>query len=155
MENKDDLISRRAALDIVAKDSGMADTYDRIEALPGQMTAEEAWEIAIKICLEPEYEGMHHDSLEEIFGTDYPACIMRDNTPEEANAKIEAWRSMLKVGDVVEFNNGAAVVTLVSLKAKVCCVLYQNGNTCAVPIDILYKTGKTIDIQSILDQLGA
>ena len=49
MENKDDSISRRAALDIVAKDSGMAGTYNQIEALPGQMTAAEAWKIAKEI----------------------------------------------------------------------------------------------------------
>lgn len=97
MENKDDLISRRAALDIVAKDSGMADTYDRIEALPGQMTATEAWEIARRITRDEVLGGFSNKEIGEIFDTVYPDEIFNRFTPEEAERRIAEWEKGLTI----------------------------------------------------------
>lgn len=156
MEDKDDLISRRAVLDIVAKDSGMAGTHDQIEPLPGQMTAAEAWEIAKEIVCSPIYGYLHYKDLKKIFGSGFSEDILRRLTPEEAKAKIEAWENRLKVGDVVEFADGdKAVVTSIDTISGEYHFLLSSGDTCPGSSDYLRKTGKTIDIQSILDQLGA
>ena len=171
MENKDDLISRRAVLNMLHNESVMHVPYEKYEAaaredvakiisqqvknLPGQMTAAEAWEIAGKLKLDEFDGGMSIGDIEQAFGTTDIDYIMKFFTPEEAKAKIEAWENRLKVGDVVEFEDGdKAVVTIVSPDSKTCCVLIQNGDTGSFPIDIFYKIGKTIDIQGILDQLG-
>lgn len=97
MENKDDLISRRAALDIVAKDNGMGGTYDQMESLPGQITAAEAWKIARRITHDEVLGGFSNKELEEIFGTMYPDEIFSRYTPEEAKARIAEWEKGLTI----------------------------------------------------------
>ena len=151
MENKDDLISRRAVLDIVAKDSGMAGTYDQIESLPGQMTAEEAWEIARKIVCD-----LSEDALLRIFNTTDRELVLLTESPEEVKAKIEAWENRLKVGDVVEYVGveGKAVITKLYSDTELCEAMMEIGKTGTYNIRNLRKTGKTIDIQSLLEQLG-
>lgn len=156
MENKDDLISRRAALDAIAKDIGMSGTYDIVESLPGQMTAAEAWEIVRKICCSYVDGGLHIKELQEVFGSFLSSDIMRDHTPEEAKTKIEAWENRLKVGDVVElvFGERKAIVIDISPNNTMCRVLFQDGSVVWCEVEHCKKTGKTIDIQSVLDQLG-
>ena len=151
MENKDDLISRRAVLDVIAKDIGMNETYDMVESLPGQMTAAETWEIAKEIVC-----NQSEESLQWVFNTADRELVLLANSPEEAKAKIEAWENRLKVGDVVEYvgAEGKAVVTKLYSDSEQCEAMTAVGNTGTYIIDTLRKTGKTIDIQSLLDQLG-
>lgn len=51
----------------------------------------EAWELARKICGEPDKGGFTLSELKEIFDTSRCAFIFRDFTPEEALAKVKAW----------------------------------------------------------------
>lgn len=155
MENKDDLISRRAVLDAIAKDIGMSGTYDIVESLPGQMTAAEAWEVAKAICLDIDDGGFGYDDFKEAFKNMEVREILLNLTPERAKAKIEAWRNRLRVGDVVEFDNGdRAVVTAIDSCSGDYYFLCQNGDAFPGDANDLRKTGETIDIQSVLDQLG-
>lgn len=161
MENKDDLISRRAALDIVAKDSGMTGTYDQIEYLPGEMTAAEAWGIMRRIVCDEELGGFSEEELKDIFNvpplfTIYPDEIFNKFTPEEVKAKIEAWENRLKVGDVVGHVgvDGVVVITKIYSGGELCEAMTEIGRTGTYKINNLRKTGKTIDIQSVLEQLG-
>ena len=151
MENKDDLISRWAVLDVIAKDIGLNETYDMVESLTGKMTAAETWEIAKEI-----FCNQSEESLQWVFNTADRKLVLLANSPEEAKAKIEAWENRLKVGDVVEYvgAEGKAVVTKLYSDSEKCEAMTAVGNTGTYIIDTLRKTGKTIDIQSVLDQLG-
>lgn len=171
MENKDDLISRRAVLGMLRDESVMHVPYEQYEAnarkylaedmskkvksLPGQMTAAEAWEVARKICCDSEDGGLSYKHIMEIFDGIGGGSILNILTPEEVRERIEAWENGLKVGDVVEFNNGEkAVITGIDSSSEDYYFLCRNGAAFPAFIENLHKTGKTIDIQSVLEQLG-
>ena len=90
------------------------------------------------------------------FNTTDRELVLLANSPEEAKAKIEAWENRLKVGDVVEYVGveGKAVVTKLYSDTELCEAMTAVGTTGTYNIGNLQKTGKTIDIQSVLDQLG-
>lgn len=67
------------------------------------MTAEEAWEIARKIIYDVSDGGMSIGDLRNVFGISNFQSALRNNTPQQAKAKIEAWEAEkeIKVGDEV------------------------------------------------------
>lgn len=114
MENKDDLISRRAALDMLRNESVMhvpyeqyeaaarkhltADISQQVKSLPGQMTAAEAWDIARKICCDPEGGGLSYKNIMEIFDGIGSGSILNLLTPRRSQGKdrslgkqVESW----------------------------------------------------------------
>lgn len=109
MENKDDLISRGAVLDILSEIDRATNpvhflgwepqlvVVKQIKKLPGQMTAAEAWEIARRITLDEVLGGFSNEELSEIFGTIYPDEIFSRYMPEEAKAKIAEWEKGLTI----------------------------------------------------------
>ena len=113
----------------------------------------DAWELARKI-----WDEFTLHKLEEIFGYDYTKGVIDNYTPQEALAKLKAYeeQSEIKVGDVVDFPSEGrrccAVVTCI-----VDDYLYgfaENGLLVeSLQIDNCKKTGKHIDIQSILEQI--
>lgn len=128
------------------------------------MTAEEAWEIAKKIFLRPPYGGFNATELKEIFrNTD-----LLELTPQQAKAKIEAWEAEkeIKVGDVVtitnndptSITNGKTVHTGVITSAHpddYYDLILGDGLTWSyVDGEKLKKTGRHIDIDGILKQIG-
>ena len=117
------------------------------------MTAEEAWEILSKILLYPANGGFNSTELEEIFGrTEH----LWELTPQEAKAKIEAWEAEkeIKVGDEVGYDGEIGVVTNTDDKAGFFNVLFKNGKTAAYKSERLKKTGRHIDIDGLLKQIG-
>jgi len=61
------------------------------------------------------------------------------------------------VGDVCKAFETSCVVTQVDENEKLYVVLWDDGSTDKIPFDSslkLLKTGKHIDIQSVLDQIG-
>ena len=114
------------------------------------MTAEEAWKILSKILLYPANGGYSAKELEEIFGTTEHLWELQ---PQEAKAKIEAWEAkQIKVGDFVEFENGIFCVT--SLVGEYCCGMDANGSVYSVREKDTKKTGRHIDIDGLLKQIG-
>lgn len=115
------------------------------------MTAEEAWELAMKI------EAMRSDALLKIFDMDSVYCILQDFTPMEAKAKIEAWEAekKIKVGDVVDVCGEKGVVTSFGTDGNSIHVLYFDGivNSYRKDIDIK-KAGRHIDIEGMLRNIG-
>lgn len=110
----------------------------------------DAWELAKKILY-----GLTRCQLEEIFGTDNEKGILSDAyAPQEALAKLKAYEeTQIMVGDVVEVSDRVGVV--VKTGGNCANVVHDNGNvTCMVLVKDLKKTGKHIDIQSILSQIG-
>lgn len=93
-----------------------------------------------------------------IFGSYTYEGVLTKFTPQEAHAKLKAYEeAQIEVGDVVQYEWNKILVT------KVCEVDGENpvvmgfcedGTQFAFNIEDVYKTGKHIDIQSILEQIG-
>ena len=112
----------------------------------------DAWELAKKIY------SMETDAIKEIFGvTGSLWSVLRELTAEEALAKIEAYekeKSEIKVGDVVECNGFKGVVLHIFHSGSL-NIVYENGiiDTLA-SVQECEKTGKHIEIESLLKQIG-
>lgn len=116
----------------------------------------DAWELAKKVILATDDGGISLNDITEIFGSAY--CALRDFTYEEALAKIEAYEKEkeIEVGDVVKFEGlheekyGVVSVrrcgTVNGIRADGTPFSW-NKNDCT-------KTGKHIDIESLLKEIG-
>ena len=113
------------------------------------MTAEEAWEIAKKL-----FADYSNIELDEIFGKGWSFPKLMELTPQEAKAKIEAWEAEkeIKVGDFVEFEDEIFCVT--SLVGEYCCGIDVNGYVYSANKKDTKKTGRSIDIERLLKQVG-
>lgn len=122
---------------------------ENIVAVP-DMTDEEAWEIALKL-----YE-LRNEKLTEIFGYANPYVIMRDFSPKEAKAKIEAWEAEgeIKAGDVVTVYSYKGIVTRHADEDGWYALLFWDGDIGYYQRSSLKKTGRHIDIDGILNQIG-
>lgn len=122
------------------------------------MTAEEAWEIAKKILLYPSHGGFNATELDEIFGrTEH----LWELTPHEAKARIEAWEAEkeINVGDEVRLKRdpGDEYKFFVTDKDgfEISGFSGFNGSVFSCRDIRLYeKTGRHIDIDGILKQIG-
>ena len=111
----------------------------------------DAWELARKI-----ENKLGSTILEPIFGSSRIADILDNFTPQEALAKIEAYEKskQIQIGDVVEFEAGTiAVVT--RIQEGYISVCFEDGGAMGFKESEydLKKTGRHIDILSILEQI--
>ena len=115
------------------------------------MTAEEAWEIAKNL-----FANYSNAELDDIFGKGWSFPKLMELTPHEAKAKIEAWEAEkgIKVGDEVEFDGEIGVVTKTDGAEGFYSLLFKNGETGAYQAKRIKKTGRNIDIEGILKQIG-
>lgn len=110
----------------------------------------DAWELAKKI-----YE-MKSKEFDEVFRDVHYVDVFYHFTPQEALAKLEAYEKSkeIKVGDIVcnddVMENG--IVTYIADDEVF--MLYDDGS-CGLVKGNLTKTGKHIDIQSVLKQIGS
>ena len=118
------------------------------------MTAEEAWDLARKIAYDVSDGGMSIDDLRNVFGISNCQCVLSNFSPQQAKAKIEAWEAEkeIKVGDVVKDCNGK--IGVVISKGTSDNVLFNDGTTWNYTDRTLEKTGRHIDIEGILKQIG-
>lgn len=117
---------------------------------PDDMTVEEAWKIAKKLFVD-----LSNSELNQIFGKNWSYSKLMELSPQQAKAKIEAWEAErdIKVGDEVTDENGENCV-VTNTSAMRITVIYKSGNTWNYQKDRLKKTGRNIDIQSVLEQIG-
>lgn len=115
----------------------------------------DAWELAKKIY------DMKCEDVKDIFEEGFWE-IINHYTAEEALAKIEAYEKEkeIKVGDVVVKTSGAGskyigVVTQITDAQYSVCLVFSDGSTETTIASNLTKTGKHIDIESLLKQIGA
>lgn len=129
------------------------DDLDKLRR-PDDITAQEAWEIARKIGTPVCYAGFPCEELGEIFGTTSICNIFEENTPHQAKAKIEAWEAEkeIKVGDVISSYSRKAVV--LNIHDNYFDVLAEDGSAEEWYKNKIIKTGRHIDIQSVLEQIG-
>ncbi len=109
----------------------------------------DAWELAEKIWCK-----MGMDTREDAFGFEYATDIMKHLTPQEALAKLKAYEdNKIKVGDVVvDLDGKERVVLFVDFTGK--AQIYGSHGVTNINKEHLKKTGRHIDISSILEQIG-
>ena len=122
------------------------------DVLPApDMTAEEAWEIAKNL-----FANYSNAELDEIFGKGWSFTKLMELTPQEAKAKIEAWEAEkeIKVGDVVTVSVYEGIVTRDVDEYGYCSLLFADGDIGYYQRSSLKKTGRHIDIEGLLKQIG-
>ena len=152
---------RRQAAEItrlLAENERLKPNYENIRAV-GQ---NEAWELARKIAVIPKDGGYGGSKLIEIFNTALNNEIFNLTYPEAA-AKVAEWekaKEEIKVGDVVESNNGngerIAVIDVWPSFDGLHFEGISSNRTLTIDASAKYytKTGRHIDIGSFLKQIG-
>lgn len=115
-----------------------------------------AWEIATKLSV------LSDDARSEIFGYSDVGRIIRNNTPDVVNFKINQYEKKLgeekiSVGDIVQCDYlSQGVVTNIICdveKSEEYNVLFTDGVSESYTKDKLQKTGKTVDILKTLREI--
>lgn len=123
--------------------------------MPAPMTAEEAWELVQRLNA-----PMKPDEIFEFYNfidVNGFAEIFQKYTPYEAKAKLEEWESrQIRVGDVITTMNGSAEHLVLRIEQNPRKILHvcnvANGTVQTLTCEVK-KTGKHIDIQSVLEQI--
>lgn len=110
----------------------------------------DAWELARKIDIFDEEERT------KIFGYLTSEYIKEHYTVQEALAKLKAYEeAQIEVGDVVKFETGEnGIVTYINCDGDLMGFSEDGRLFTEMPISCCKKTGKHIDIKSILEQIG-
>lgn len=134
--------------------SGVEPSCDDVKAAYDQGMLD-AWELAKK-CVHLEGCGEDNELMYKIFNTVFIKQLFDDNTPQEALAKLKAYeeaQSKVVVGDVVKDNYNDTAVVLDETESYY-SVFTRGGCVQEWSKDICKKTGKHLDISSILEQIG-
>lgn len=122
---------------------------------------EDAWNTARMICNNVYNGGISSEDLKEIFGTEEPSHIIQDNTMQDAVEKINTWKEekIIHVGDVVKFrdednNYIGVVISFNKFTHGIANILTSGGGLMVETDERLTKTGRTIDIAGLLEQIG-
>lgn len=121
---------------------------------------DEAWELARKIILPPSKGGMSSDDYIAIFGNCISeSYIMKNYTYSEAAAKVAEWeegKEEIKVGDIVKHNETeyTGIVTRVSECMNKITIIFKDGSSESYDSSMFHKTGRHIDIDRFLNQIG-
>ena len=119
--------------------------------------AETAWELARKIVLK---NGYSVDDLHEIFNFYGSHQVLEKYTYTEAAAKVSEWekaKEKICVGDVVRFKENNSVefcVTDILDDSFLYGINAEGGIYSDINIEFVEKTGRHIDIDSFLKQIG-
>lgn len=120
----------------------------------------DAWELARKVSLD-NYEGAYSvKGLKNIFGFNSLQGVFRHYSIQEALAKLEAYekeQAEIKVGDVVEIKSTKECYVILAIYGKTIWGYSCEGVESPLQeLDgvTITKTGKHIDIQSALEQIG-
>lgn len=139
----------------VAPDKYSVNWVSEEKVFPADKTYEQglsdAWELARRLY------ALRPDEREEMFKYCTVKAIIEDCTIEEVMDKIEAYEFMKRIqeGDVVEASNGLKGVVVKILPSGGLNIIHGNGLFSADCPDVKYKkTGKHIDIESLLQQIG-
>jgi hypothetical protein len=116
----------------------------------------EVWELAKKLW--------HNDARtnDDIYGIEYFIDIANEYTPQEALAKLETYekeqekaRQKIMVGDIVALEDGTKGVVMDEDGVDNVAIFTENGCIEAwMNKKYITKTGKHIDIQGVLKQIG-
>ena len=118
----------------------------------------EAWELAKKIYLSEEEGGYDGAELFEIFDEASLSDIYRLSY-SEATAKVAEWekaKEEIKDGDVLEgiYDNEVKCIVTNLCPDNMAYLVFDDGTAGVYELDNLKKTGRHIDIDSFLKQIG-
>ena len=115
---------------------------------------QDAWEAAKKVFY------LNHYERNSILGTDNSnnglTNIVENFTPQEVIAKFEAYereQAEFKVGDVVDSNEYIGGVVTCTLCDNI-YIMHNDGSCGEYKKSNFKKTGKHIDIQAVLQEIG-
>ena len=115
----------------------------------------EAWELTRKIILNNGYSV--HD-LYEIFGYADSQTLMENHTYQEAATKVAKWEKAKKIksGDILEgiYDNMLKCVVTNLYTDNIAYLVFDDGTAGFHELDNFKKTGRHIDIDSFLKQIG-
>lgn len=135
--------------------------FSEEEMIPADKTYEQgladAWELAKKILygIDKQLIEIFELNVEPaFFDLTHKREIINSHTPQEALAKIEAYKmeKEIKVGDVVKCGVYTCVVTVAYTETAE--VLFGDGTFGTIVKEKVENTGKHIDIESLLRQIG-
>ena len=120
-----------------------------------------AWELARKITCQPINGGFNRSEFEKIFGYGYISDIFEKYKYTEAAAKVAEWEKtkakiLVKAGDVLENiydSNVKCIVTNLYPNNRAYLV-FNDGTARMNELDNFKKTGRHIDIDGFLKQIG-
>ena len=121
----------------------------------------EAWELARKITCQPINGGFNRSEFEKIFGYGYISDIFEKYKYTEAATKVAEWEKtkakiLVKAGDVLENiydSNVKCIVTNLYPNNRAYLV-FDDGTAGMNELNNFKKTGRHIDIDSFLKQIG-
>ena len=157
VESMEAKIRRQAAeiTRLLAENEKLKPNYENIRA-KGQ---NEAWELAKKINCQPINGGFKRSEFEEIFGYDYISDIFKKYTYTETAKKVAEWektKEKVKVGDVLEdiYNSNVKCIITNLYPNNKAYLVFDDGTAGINELDNFKKTGRHIDIDSFLKQIG-
>ena len=119
--------------------------------------AEAAWELARKI------NDMDIYDTEEIFieaGAFHLGNVLENYTYPEAAAKVAEWekaKEEIEVGDVIRINEDSdfyGLVININPESRIAFVVSENRSLSFISLECCIKTGRHIDVDSFLKQIG-
>ena len=119
--------------------------------------AEAAWELARKI------NDMDIYDTEEIFieaGAFHLGNVLENYTYPEAAAKVAEWekaKEEIEVGDVIRINEDSdfyGLVININPESRIAFVVSENRSLSFISLEYCIKTGRHIDVDSFLKQIG-
>ena len=116
----------------------------------------EAWELARKIVIQNGYSSC---DLYEIFGKSDLQHVLENYTYTEVTAKVAEWekaKEEIKDGDVLEgiYDNEVKCIVTNLCPDNMAYLVFDDGTAGVYELDNLKKTGRRIDIDSFLKQIG-
>ena len=126
--------------------------YGELQDEAYQEGLNKAWELARKIFT------FNNNKIKQVFCRTEKRSVFDDLTPQEALAKYEAYekeQAEIKVGDVVvHLGTKGVILDFIDSTDDEMVVLNENGCVEEWKHSQCKKTGKHIDIQSVLEQIG-
>ena len=119
--------------------------------------AEAAWELARKI------NDMDIYDTEEIFieaGAFHLGNVLENYTYPDAAAKVAEWekaKEEIEVGDVIRINEDSdfyGLVININPESRIAFVVSENRSLSFISLEYCIKTGRHIDVDSFLKQIG-
>lgn len=120
----------------------------------------EAWELAREILFEAKQGGMEDEKYKAIFGSGNPsAYVIKNHTYSEAAAKVVEWekaKDEIKVGDVLEDMASSKIKCVVTniYPSNMAYLVFSDGSAGIHELENMKKTGRHIDIDGFLKQIG-
>ena len=131
-----------------------SDSKEMLEKKAYNKALNNVWELMKAIFLHESEAGLSVSEFVKIYDGASPKDILKNFTPQEALAKLDAYQkeqAEIKVGDVYELKHSACCV--ISVENEMAKVMWGSGNTGNFTLDFLKRQAKKgfIDIQSMLN----